>query len=256
MAWTNASEVIDQKVKLNTFDRRIAIMQPYFLPYIGYFSLIKLTDKWIVLDEVQMIQYGWIHRNRVLKQDDGFYYIKVPLVKHSHLALIKNVYVKNNENWGGRIIDQLSHYKRKAPFYQNTVELLKEAFSHTFNSVTDLNVYLLKEVCNYIGIDFNYEILSESQTDLSNIHKPTDWAKTICHSFGYNHCVNPIGGKVLYNVEEYEEEGIDLCFLKHKLPPYDQKNNGFIGGLSIVDVMMFNSPEEINKMLDDYQIIK
>jgi hypothetical protein len=231
-------------------------MQPYFLPYLGYFSLIKASDKWIVLDEVQMIQYGWVHRNRVLKPDGGVYYIKVPMVKHSHLALIKEVLVNNSEDWGTRIIDQLAHYKSKAPFYRNTTELLKEAFSHKFNTITEVNVYLLDAVCKYLGIDFDYEILSKTKTDLSGILKPTDWGKSICHKFGYSHLVNPIGGRSIYNIKEYEDEGIELCFLKHNLPPYNQKNGSYTESLSIIDVMMFNAPELINNMLDDYEIIK
>jgi WbqC-like protein family len=256
MVLTHTFDSIERNKNADSPHRKLAIMQPYFLPYLGYFTLIKVTDKWIVLDEVQMIQYGWVHRNRVLRPCGEFYYIKVPLVKHSHLALIKDVYVRNDEDWGKRIIDQLSHYKRRAPFYNNTVELLKEAFSHSFNTITEVNVYLLDVVCKYIGIDFNYEILSKSNADLNKISKPTDWAKNICHSFGYVQLVNPIGGRSLYCVKEFENEGIELSFLKSNLPFYVQKTDSFLEGLSIVDVMMFNSPEEINKMLDDYQIVR
>jgi len=256
MPLINVTNAILPEKQLDHSSSKIAIMQPYFLPYLGYFSLIKAVDKWIVMDEVQMIQYGWVHRNRVLKQDGGFYYIRVPLVKHSHTTLIKDIRINNETDWKQKIIDQLGHYKRKAPFYRNTIGLLKSAFEKSFESLTQQNVHLLEKVCEYLEIDFSYTIQSDLKVDASTISESDDSAKCICHTLGYQHCVNPIGGRDLYCTEEYEQEGIDLCFLKNNLPPYEQKNGSFVKSLSIVDVMMFNSPEEINKMLDSVKVIR
>jgi len=230
-------------------------MQPYFFPYIGYFSLIKHVDKFIVSDEPQMINNGWIHRNRVLKPIEGWYYIRVPLIKYHHDTKIKNIQIRNTENWKSKIIDQLGHYKKKAAYYYNVISLIKNVFENTFLSIVELNVAALIATCNYLNIQFTYDILSELDIDLSAIKEAGDWGKCICHELGYTNYINPIGGKILYSPDDYRKEGIDASFIKHNLPPYDQKNDSFIEGLSIVDVMMFNSPEEINEMLDDYEII-
>ena len=97
---------------------KLAIMQPYFMPYIGYISLIKNTDQFILFDTVQFIRHGWIERNRILKPNEGWQYIQVPLIKdNGRDTVIKNVRINNAENWKSKIIAQLQHYKKKAPNY-------------------------------------------------------------------------------------------------------------------------------------------
>ena len=88
-------------------------MQPYFFPYLGYFSLIKATNNWIVIDSVQFIRHGWIERNRIFNPQSDWQYIKVPLVKHSRNTLIKNIKIRKEENWKQKIFAQLMCYKKK-----------------------------------------------------------------------------------------------------------------------------------------------
>src|SRR5687767_5750922 len=96
---------------------RIAIMQPYFFPYLGYFGLIANTDRFILLDEVQYIRHGWINRNRLSKAGGGWLYMQVPLMPHTHTALIKDVRIDNRQPWKEKILAQLVEYKRRAPHY-------------------------------------------------------------------------------------------------------------------------------------------
>ncbi len=78
---------------------RLAVMQPYFFPYLGYFALIKKSDHFVIFDTPQFIRHGWIERNRILKPVEGWQYIKVPLVKHSRETAIKDIVIRNSENW-------------------------------------------------------------------------------------------------------------------------------------------------------------
>ena len=96
---------------------RLGIMQPYFFPYIGYISLIKNVDKFILLDDVQFIRHGWIERNRILKPTGGWQYISVPLEKHGQKIAIKDIKINNSQQWKSKIISQLTYYK-KAPYYR------------------------------------------------------------------------------------------------------------------------------------------
>ena len=234
---------------------KLAIMQPYFLPYLGYFSLIKHSDKWIFNDEVQMINKGWVERNRILKQYGGWHYIRVPLVKYHHTTSIKDIKIRNEEPWKEKILAQLGHYKRKAPHYYKVIRFLKEAFQEEFDTITAQNAHLLQRSCEYVGFKMEYQILSEMNVDLKGIKEPDDWSLHICQELGYDHYLNPIMGKSFYNPEKYEAGGVHLNFLRLQETPYKQlDNNVFIGGLSIVDHMMFNTPEEINRMLDKYRL--
>ncbi len=94
---------------------KLAIMQPYFLPYLGYFALIKHTDKFIVFDTPQYIRHGWIERNRILKPSEGWQYINVPLEKRPRDIAIKDLRIRQNDDWRRKILAQLEHYKKRLP---------------------------------------------------------------------------------------------------------------------------------------------
>nr|WP_217425135.1 WbqC family protein [Flavobacterium sp. 7E] len=231
-------------------------MQPYFAPYIGYISLIKHTDLFILLDGVQFIRHGWIERNRILNQDEGWIYIKVPLEKFSRETLIIDVKINNSTNWKNKILAQLVPYKKKAPYYFKVLNLLNNVFKNDYESIVILNRTMLKEIINYLGFSKDLPIFSEM---VLNIEKPTasdEWALNVCKVLGDNiNYVNPIGGKNFFDSEKYSKNGIQINFQKMILDSYDQKRDSFEPGLSIIDVMMFNSPDEINVMLDNYELI-
>src|SRR5512140_2804121 len=100
---------------------KLGAMQPYFFPYLGYFELIFLTDQWIVFDISKYIRHGWVNRNRVLHPTQGWVYITVPLQKHSSDTPINHIETKDIEEWRPRLFGQLSHYRRRAPFFRETM---------------------------------------------------------------------------------------------------------------------------------------
>lgn len=237
---------------------KIGIMQPYFFPYIGYLSLIKNTDKFILFDIVQFIRHGWIERNRILKPDNGWQYIDVPLEKHSHDTKITDIKINNSENWKGKILAQLTHYKKKAPFYYKTIDIVKQSLEIETDSIVKLNANALSCVFSYLQLPFNYEIFSEMNLKIEAANAPDEWALNICKALGnIDEYWNPIGGKEFFDKNKYEENNIKLYFQNVNLKPYKQKQNvnDFEPGLSIIDVMMFNSPEEIKEMLNDYELL-
>ncbi|MBQ2983378.1 MAG: WbqC family protein [Candidatus Gastranaerophilales bacterium] len=237
--------------------KKVAIMQPYFFPYIGYFSLIKHTDKFILFDPVQFIRHGWIERNRMLKPELGWQYISVPLVKHERETLIKDILINNNENWKEKIFAQLQHYKKKSPFYKQAIEVVQKGLDINTDSIVKLNYSTLKAVCEYLEITFDCEIFSEMNLTIDPVNAPDEWALNICNALGYKEYWNPQGGIEFFDVEKYRQSNIEIKFLKHNLPFYSQRRGveNFENGLSIIDVMMFNSKEQINEMLNNYELI-
>lgn len=235
---------------------KIGIMQPYFLPYIGYLSLIKHTDRFILFDTVQFIRHGWIERNRILKQTGGWQYIKVPLEKKEMNTLIKDIKIKNSEKWKSTILAQIQHYKKIAPYYYKTLGILNKVFEKEYTSIVELNRDLLKEICKYLDIKTPIEIFSEMNLEIKKANAPDEWALNICKAIPeVTEYWNPPGGMEFFSREKYEKENIKLFFQKINLKEYDQKKENFESGLSILDVMMFNSKEEINKMLDEFILI-
>ena len=234
---------------------RLGIMQPYFLPYLGYISLIKHTDEFILFDSAQFIRHGWIERNRILKPGEGWQYIAVPLVKHGQKTAICSVEINNNTDWKNKLLAQLVHYK-KAPYYNKVIHLLEAELKADYTSIVKLDKVLLEAVCKYLGIDTPIKIFTEMNLQIEVAVAADEWALNICKAIpAAKEYWNPPGGIDFFDREKYVRAGIDLRFQKINLPPYYQGRLNFEKGLSIVDVMMFNSIEIINDMLDDFELL-
>lgn len=235
----------------------VAIMQPYFMPYIGYISLIKHSDLFILFDPVQFIRHGWIERNRILKQNDGWLYIQVPLIKSNRDVLIKDCHIDYSKDWKNKILSQLQIYKKQAPYYYKIRNLIEEIFTKDFDTITALNQYSLEKICLYLGFQKSFPIFSEMEMIIDQPNASDEWALNICRKIGGDiHYINPIGGKDFFDIEKYSNHNIEISFQKMIPVQYDQRRDEFEYGLSIIDVMMFNSPEEINIMLDQFELIK
>lgn len=245
---------------------KIGIMQPYFFPYIGYFSLIKHTDEFMLFDPVQFIHHGWIERNRILKpinkskpavQGENWQYISVPLLAHARETTIKDIRINNSIDWREKIKSQLICYKKRAPYYSKVMEIVEEGLNIKTDSIVELNLNILKTICKYLNINTKLTVFSKEKLNIIHPKAPDEWALNICIA---KQCIkeyiNPPGGMSFFDEKKYLLNGIELSFLKNNLKPYVQRIGYFESGLSIIDVMMFNDVEKINEMLDDYEILK
>lgn len=232
----------------------VAIMQPYFLPYIGYFQLIACVDEFILFDTPQFIRHGWIERNNILKLDGEPSYIKVPLNKHNRNTSINNVTINNSISWQNKLFAQLTHYKKKAPHYVQTLDLLNTILNLKTNSIVELNYHALNVVCRYLDIKTPIKVWSKMNIEIQDVNAPDEWALEICKALGATHYINPIGGQSFFDVTKYHESNIKINFLESRPIPYKQFTTEFEPFLSIVDVLMFNSKEEIKQMLKEFEL--
>ena len=235
---------------------KVAIMQPYFFPYLGYFALIKHTDFFVSFDPVQYIRKGWINRNRVLKPGEGWQYITAPVQAADREALIKDVLVTEGDAWKTQILRQLEHYKKRSPYYAEVKALLERCFANPDLSISRLNTFYLAQVCGYLEIPFHHAVFSDMNLELGPVHAPDEWALRTSQAMGATTYINPPGGREFFSPEKYEQGGIDLQFLSINLEPYSQRRPAFEAGLSIVDVLMFNTPEQVRTMLDAVNLAK
>lgn len=234
---------------------RLALMQPYFFPYIGYFSIVKQVDRYIVLDTVQYIEHGWMNRNRILKPEGGWQYIRVPIKKHSSTALIPEVLIDNSQKWEQKLCNQLQHYK-KAPYYEQTMQVVQNILEKKYDAICDLNVAILKGICRYLQIDTQIDLLSEAGLQYEQPQDSDEWGLNICRAVqGVTEYWNAPGGKDFFDLSKYQRYGISVKFQKMILDEYPQKGNAFEPGLSILDVMMFNSPDQITNMMNRYELV-
>ncbi len=232
----------------------IAIMQPYFFPYIGYWQLIHAADRFVLLDDVQYMRHGWINRNRILKPDGGWQYISMPLKKHGVTESIKNMQADPNEQWKELIIRQLAHYKRKARYFYETNEIVRDAlFGNIHQGIANINFSIIKKLCTCLNLKTEIIISSEQNFDYTNIGDAGEWALRIAEQMGATEYINPAAGAALFDRGKFALSNIKLSFLKSKEIVYSQPGV-FEPFLSIIDVLMFNGIEGANKLLKAYSI--
>jgi hypothetical protein len=224
---------------------KLGIMQPYFAPYIGYFDLIRRCDQWVVFDSVQYIRHGWVNRNRILHPRKDEQYVVVPLRKHSRETLIKDVEIAPGDEWRSRICGQLQHYRRKAPHFRAVVDLVSSVLELNTPSLSHLNVWFLQQISARLGLRFNFQVFSAMNLALPEITRPGQWALEISAALGATEYINLPGGKDLFDAAEFNARGIKLTIQEPTDFGYPCPGYNFVPGLSIIDVMMWNSPEEI-----------
>jgi hypothetical protein len=229
----------------------LGIMQPYFFPYLGHFSLIASVDQWIVFDITQYTPKTWMNRNRILHPHSGWQYITVPLSNSSISIKTSEARVLNLSDAKSSILGKLSHYKKRAPYHDAVIALVQDVFDHhaTDDSLVHLNVRALNMVCRYLGIAFPYRICSELDLPLPEKLGAGKWALEICHMLGATHYINPSGGRELFDRASFEQRGISLHFAQTRDFVYNTSPYLFEPNLSILDVLMWNSPTDVSAAL-------
>ena len=231
----------------------IGIMQPYLFPYLGYLQLINAVDKFVIHDDVKYIKGGWINRNHILlnKKD---YLFSFSLKKDSdYLNINQRFFVDYIETERKKFLITLSNAYKKAPYFTDIIRLILEIFSYKELNISLMITNSLKILCTYL--DIKSEFFVSSEIGKNNSLKGPERVMSIVKILDGNHYINPIGGVDLYSKEKFLEEGIKLSFIKTRYIRYKQFDTEFIPNLSIIDVLMFNSKEEVKKLLDEYDLI-
>lgn len=228
---------------------RLGIMQPYFFPYLGYWQLLANVDKYVVYDDVTYIKGGWINRNNFLINGQKNL-LTMRLEKASSYTLIKDIAIKDDFV---KFLKTIEMGYKKAPFFEDSFRLLKDICQCPDKKLGQFLFNSHIKICEYLGIDT--ELILSSSFEKHTELKGKDKVISICKQLGADEYINAIGGQELYDKKEFAENGIRLNFLQANLREYRQLKNEFVAGLSIIDIMMFNSKEEIKEMLNDFKLV-
>lgn len=243
------------KSNLNSSKRVIGIMQPYVFPYIGYFQLIKAVDKFVIYDDVAFINKGWINRNNILVGGKASMFT-IPLIGASQNRLIREIEVDNLAMWSKKFLKTIEQSYKKTPFYKEGFSLIEQVFNSPVESISELATASLKETCKYLKIDT--EIVESSTVYNNQDLKAQGRILDICLQEKANHYINPIGGMAIYDKQLFADNKILLNFIKAKPVKYKQFNKeeeSFVPWLSIIDLLMFCSVEEINEHLNKFELV-
>lgn len=231
---------------------KLGIMQPYFLPYIGYWQLMNAVDKYVIYDDVNFIKGGWINRNRILVNGKVEYF-NLPMIGASPNKLINEVAVNNDPRLAEKRLKTMEMAYGKAPYYQDVADLYREVLTYEADNIAEFIAHSFRCIGDYLGI--NTEFIISSDIDKDNSLHGQDKVISICKILGATDYYNATGGQQLYDYAAFREHDIQLHFLQTDHIEYPQFGGDFEPNLSIMDVMMFNSVEEIHKMLGAYTLI-
>lgn len=226
---------------------KAAIMQPYLFPYLGYYQLANSVDTFVFFDDVNFIKRGYINRNNILFNGESFRFT-LPLISASQNKLIKDIDCCDNND---KLLRTIKQAYTNAPYYREVIALVESVICSEERNLAYIASKSIKVVFDYLGLskDFIYSSDIDYNRDVSGEEKIID----ICMQLSVNKYINPIGGVELYNKDNFLSKGLDLDFIEKESILYKQNSDEFIDNLSIIDVLMWNSKEEVIELLKKYR---
>ena len=231
---------------------KIGVMQPYFLPYIGYFQLINAVDQFIIYDNIQYTKKGWINRNRILVNGRDEY-ITLPLKNDSDFLDVDQRFLADTlEKDKIKIVRKINESYRNAPFYEQAYYLINDILNYKNFNLFEFIFNSIIKICDYL--DIRTQIVRSSEINIDHGLKSEKKVISICNTFNSPTYINSIGGMGLYSKKEFEKNSIELFFLETQKTEYKQFDHDFVPWLSIIDVLMFNSKDQITHFLNNYKL--
>ena len=228
-------------------------MQPYFIPYIGYWQLMNAVDKYVVYDDVNYIKGGWINRNRILMNGKPSYF-NIPTIGASPNKLINEVCVNNDKRLTNKNLRIIEAAYKKAPQFETIYPLVQEILEYDCTNIADYIFHSFTVINRYL--DIKTELIMSSSLHKDNSLHGQDKVIAICKELNATEYYNAIGGQTLYSFEEFSKNKVQLKFLQTNDIFYKQFDNIYIGSLSIIDVLMFNNKDIVQQFLNEYSLIE
>lgn len=232
---------------------KIAIMQPYLFPYIGYFQLIAAVDIFVVYDDVQFIKRGWINRNYFLVNDQPHLFTFGVKGGSSLLRINERYFAENQDHQIMTFLKLLRSSYAAAPCFEDVYKLVNDIMSFQDSNIARKIEYSLIRLCQYLQIPTRFE--ASSRLKIAAGERGQDRIIAICKSLEAQQYINAIGGKDLYSEEAFLRENLALSFLQPLPISYAQFGSEFVPNLSMIDVMMFNSVPSVQNLLTAFKLI-
>ena len=243
---------------------KLAIMQPYFMPYIGYFQAMAAVDKYLLYDKVAFIKKGWINRNRIYIQNVGTQFITIPLKNKSSFTNISDVQIDNTTDWRSKMLNLIYYNYKRSLFFDVVYPLMENSIKQSSELISEYNFVVLNQIATFLDINTPIELCTDpmyegiekqlAKYDDSLLRK-YDRIKFICQANNADNYINPIGGQDLYDKKVFAEHGIKLSFVQTEQFAYPQFAPEFIPNLSIIDVLMHNGKAGTKQLLNAYTLI-
>lgn len=232
--------------------KTIAVMQPYFLPYIGYFQLIAAADKFVVLDDVNYINRGWVNRNRLL-MNGAAHTFTVPLRGASQNRLICDIELVNEPGWRDKLLRAIRQAYGRAPYYVQVAGMLESVVNYPSIQLDAFLLNSVREIMRYLSLEV--ELVNTSSNYRNASLKGQERILDICRQEQADVYINPIGGITLYDRDIFLQQGVQLHFLRPRPTNYRQGKAEHVPWLSMVDVLMYNNPHAVMNLLTERDFV-
>lgn len=227
---------------------KLAIMQPYFLPYIGYYQLIAAVDTFIVYDNIKYTKKGWINRNRMLLNGADVVF-SLPLKKGSDALNVAERELATDFD-PIKLLNQIRGAYARAPYFAQTFLLFERILRFDERNLFRYIHHSIVQMCEHL--DITTDIRISSRIAIDHRLKRQDKVIALCRAVGADTYINSIGGMELYERDVFHAQGIELKFLKTKPFEYPQFGALFVPWLSIMDMLMFNALDTVQEHLNIY----
>ena len=234
-------------------DKKVAIMQPYFFPYIGYFQLINSVDEFVIYDNIQYTKRGFINRNRILCNGRDRI-ITLPIKKDSDFLDVSDRQLSISwEKDRQKILNLILSSYRKAKYFDSAYSIIEKCIMYEDSNLFKFIYNSVNNLCKYLGVET--KIIISSTVDMNHSLRSQNKVIEICKAQKASVYINAIGGLELYSKEIFHSHNLKLNFIKTGDVRYEQFDNVFVPWLSIIDLMMFNSKEQLKEHLNNYTLV-
>lgn len=234
--------------------KKIGIMQPYFLPYIGYFQLMNMVDEFVIYDNIEFSRASWIRRNRMLQNGKDIYFT-LPIKNDSDFLDVDQRYLVDDfQKEADKLLRRIEASYRKAPYFEKFFPVVEKIINYGERNLFDYILHSVQVMKEYLKIATPIRIFSQLGREIHQL-KAQDKVIGVCKALHATHYINSSGGINLYDQNDFQKENIALQFYQPKELQYPQFEHDFVPFLSVLDVCMFNSNKKAQEFLNHYEII-
>jgi hypothetical protein len=228
---------------------KVAILQPGYLPWLGFFEQMHRVDTFVLYNDVEYTKQDWRNRNRI-KTHDGVRYLTVPVKSASHTTPINEIEIHYGERWQHKHLANLKqHYGGKAPYFDEYFPAIKRAIETDYTYLDDLDTSLIEVLRGQLGLD-DTKLLRSSELEYERVSDPNRKLLSLCQSLGVDYLYEGYSAQNYFDVELFDDHGIEVEFQDYDHPTYPQPHGDFESHLSVVDLLFNCGPESLEILID------
>jgi hypothetical protein len=218
----------------------VACIQSSYIPWRGYFDIIRQSDIFVFHDDIQYTKQDWRNRNRI-KAPAGLLWLSIPVRKATTHATIDKVEIDNEQDWGRKHWRTIETYYSNAPFFSQYAGFFRETLTQRWHRLSELNIHLISNICETLGIRAHFI----NSRDFGLTGRKTDRLIQICQACDATRYLSGPSARNYIEPDKFATIGVEIEYMIYDYPPYPQQFSPFMEGASIVDLLFNCGPKSM-----------